>query len=295
MTPQQIKLALMGIDAGGNILSGIFGGNEMEEQAKILLQGQREQQEFMDQGYQDASDLTRGIRDQGMAGFDRLAQGTLHGDYNLPELGNYQFDGDINQYLDPSRKFQQQEILRGLEGSQAYGGKLKSGASMEALQDRMQDRSMLDWGNAQGLMRNDRNFGYQDWINQFNSKTASINDEYAKLQNLANTGVKSTQNLADNRIQQGMAQGQGAMNSAGIMAQSASAPYNNIQNVIGAGQDLLGGAIGAYGADSPSIQQQDYTGSMGMKNFDNNAIKQFNQQQNNPYNLMGGGVNTGNL
>jgi hypothetical protein len=297
MTPFEIQMATQGIGVAGNILSGMIGGSELEKQAEIMKQAQRQKQAYMDKGYEDAKALTSDIRGSGMDAWGQMSAGVLNGQFDLPELGNYNFDGDIRDYLDPSRKFQQQEILRGLEGSQAYGGKLKSGASMEALQDRMQDRSMLDWGNANSLMNNDRQFGYQDWINKFNSKTASINDEYNKLADIAQTGVNSTNSLANNRISQANSQGQTAVEMGNISAMGASAPYNNMQNMVGGVQNLLGGAMGGMGG-SPT-GQRDYTGAMGMQNFDNNAISQFNQQQSNPYGLQAPAftrnLNLGNL
>jgi len=251
MTPEELALAKMGIGVGGDILSGFLGGMGTESMGDELIRAQKQQQGYLDRSYDEASDLYRPIQQQGMEGFNQLASGVLTGQFDRPDMPEFQYNKGVSDFLDPSRAFQQQELLRGLEGSQAFGGKLKSGASMEALQDRFQDRAMTDYGNAYGRMEGDRNFSYQDYTNQFNNTVNQVNDRYNKLSKLASAGTSATGNLASLRMGQGRSQAQTAGAIGDVNAQTSQVPYMNLQNIVGGAQNMGGSLLGAY-SPSPS-------------------------------------------
>jgi hypothetical protein len=255
MTPESLALAKMGIGVGGDILSGFLGGMGTESMGDELIRAQKQQQGYLDRSYDEASDLYRPIQQQGMEGFNQLASGVLSGEFARPDMPEFQYDKTAMDFLDPSRAFQQAELLRGLEGSQAFGGKLKSGASMEALQDRFQDRAMTDYSNAYGRMTGDRDFSYQDYTNQFNNTVNQVNDRYNKLSKLASAGTSATGDLASLRMGQGRSQAQTAGAIGDVNAQMSQVPYMNLQNIVGGAQNMGGSLLGAYGKDKPQTDQ----------------------------------------
>lgn len=300
MGPAELALAKAGIGIGGDLLSGFIGGANTQSIGDELIRAQKQQQAYLDKSYKDARGMYDPIYKKGMQGFDALSSGVLSGEFARPDLPEFQYDKTAMDFLDPSREFQQQELLRGLEGSQAFGGKLKSGASMEALQDRFQDRAMTDFSNAHNRMTGDRNFSYQDYTNQFNNTVAQVNDKYNKLSSLADKGVGATNTLANLRMGQGQSQANTASAIGDINAQTGQVPYMNMQNIVGAGQNLGGALLGAYGSGTPEVDpnRADQTGQMGMSDFNQNSINQFQQRQSNPYGLLTNPANlvpTGNL
>tara|TARA_R100001591_G_scaffold73340_1_gene81319 strand:+ start:299 stop:1183 length:885 start_codon:yes stop_codon:yes gene_type:complete len=251
MDPVTGAMILGGAKIGGNLLSGFLGGRGVDASARTMLRAQREKQDFLNQAYDDARGLYNPIYQQGMEGFNRLSQGVLSGEFDRPDMPQFQYDKGVSDFLDPSRQFQQEEVMKALEGSQAFGGKLKSGPAMMALQDRLQDRSMLDYGNAYNRMTGDRNFSYQDYTNQFNNTINQVNDRYNKLSALANQGTSSANTLANLRMGQGHALGETAVNMGDIRAQQAQIPYLQGQNMVGALQDTTGLVLGGLSQRQP--------------------------------------------
>ena len=84
----------------------------------------------------------------------------LQADYGV-EAPNYQFRGRVEDYLDPSIAYQQEQARQQLEQSAAARGSLMSGAAMKAIADRAQQIGQQGYADAYTRMERDRAFGSQ--------------------------------------------------------------------------------------------------------------------------------------
>lgn len=115
-----------------------------------------------------------------------------------------QFDDskyNVNAYLDPSIAFQQEQARKAIEQSAMArgGGMMMTGPLAKALSDRAQNIGQTFRTQAVNEMNADRQFGYNDFLNHFNSQKTN---EAQRLQNLGNMMGQSgnaRQNLFDAR------------------------------------------------------------------------------------------------
>jgi hypothetical protein len=120
-------------------------------------------QQYMTTG-QDMSGLYGQTAGLGSVGMQGMVQ-----DYSVdPTMAQYQ--GNVNQFLDPSIAYQQEQAQRGIESSAAARGNLMSGAAAKAIADRAQQIGQQGYADAYARMERDRaNFqqqGQQGYINQ---------------------------------------------------------------------------------------------------------------------------------
>lgn len=115
----------------------------------------------------------------------------------LPEMDEFAYGKTVDDFLDPSMAYQQDQARRQLESSAAAAGGLLSGKALKDIQTRGQQLAMQDYGNAFNRMTTDKNFTYQDYLNRFNTTRANIQDRYSKfsdkynrLSGVANIGMQ---------------------------------------------------------------------------------------------------------
>jgi hypothetical protein len=153
-----LALALAGTQFGGDALSSILGGMGANASADQLRNALEQSMKEGERTYSDVSGMYKPLHDQGMQGFDQWSQGILSGEFDTPERGRFSYDRSVEDFLDPSRQLQYKDIARAQDASAVGSGSLKSGATMQALQDRAQERSMLDYANADARRDRDRAF-----------------------------------------------------------------------------------------------------------------------------------------
>lgn len=211
--------------------------------------------------------------------------------FRMPEMGNFEYDMDPSKFLDPSMDFQMGEMRDAIQGSAV--GSLASGKTLLDLQDRAQGLASTDWNNAMNNTFRDRDFTYGDYLNKFQSDQANINDRYSKLQNqynrldnVAQTGMNAVGNQAGMRNQLGQQMGGLEMDRGNV---NANSQFQNsmMDDVVGGlgnlSKGLTSGAMGAMGGGMPTSMDQ--TGIMGMQSFGNNMQNQYQTQKQNPYGL----------
>ncbi len=282
MDPVTLGAIGMGVSS---LASGYFGGEAQKEaseaQARAQIRAQKMAIEEQRNAYGDVEGYYDPYRQHGEASLGQL--GALQGEWdvpNMPTMGQYQYGGDVQDFLDPSMQFQQDEAMRAMQSQ--YGQDQYSGSAMKALQDRAQQMAQTDYGNAYGRMERDKAFDYQDYINQFNNQRANVSDQYNRLSdqynralggvNIGANAVSGTANArmgASNQIgnmmnMQGKAQGQ--YDASGPLATASHWQTFTNPNVMG---PAVAGMAGMFQNQAPASMQasgefQPQMGNIGM-------------------------------
>lgn len=97
---------------------------------------------------------------------------------------------DVQNYLDPSMQFQQDQAARQIEQAAASRGGLfsGSGATAKALQDRAMQLAQTDYGNAWNRANTEQQQGYNEFLNKFKSAQEG---EAQRLENLSGLAKQS--------------------------------------------------------------------------------------------------------
>lgn len=286
-------LATAPIDYGVNLFQGESKRRQAKRAKRDLLAGIDKAGEQYTGAYDESSAMYDPYVQEGnQARLQRSdVENQLNPDnFNMPEMGNFEYDMNPSKFLDPSRRFQMNEMRDALQGSAV--GSLMSGKTMLDLQDRAQGLASTDWNNAMNNTFRDRDFGYNDYLNKFNSARDNINDRYSKLQNkygrldnIAQTGYGATGTQASMRNNYGQQMGGLEMDRANVRANSQFQNSMMDDVIGGAGQlasGLTSGGMALMNGGMPTSPDQ--TSMMGTQNFANNQQNQFQQQQN-PYGL----------
>ena len=286
MDPITMGALVMG---GSSILGGIMSSSAQEKAAKAQAAAQlRGIQLGIDeqrQAYKDIKPYWDPYMEAGQQSLGNLMQMQERGEFNQPTLGQFQYGGQVEDFLDPSMDFQRQEAMDAMQSQ--YGADQYSGAAMRALQDRSQQMAQTDYGNAFGRMQSDRAFNYQDYINQFRSEGAGITDKWNRMSNMANLGVQGASTLTNARMGQasnisglqqsaGVAQGQSA--AAGPLGTAANWQTMTNPNVIG---PAFAGLQNAFAGQSQQ-QQQAYNPSQYQYAMNNPMQQNISPYMQNP-------------
>lgn len=271
MDPITTGALIMG---GTSLLGGLMSNNSQADatraQARAQENAQRMAIQEQRQAYGDIQPMWDPYQQAGSAALTDLRTG----DFQSPVMGQFEYGKTAQDFLDPSAQFQKDEAMRQMQA--LYGNDMYSGGAMKGLQDRAMQFAQTDYGNAYGRMQQDKDFSYQDYVNQFNSKSANVQSRYNQLANMANLGVQGANALTNARTgnanqisgmiqQQGQAQGQAA--AAGGL--QAAANWQTATN-----PNLLGPMVAQFGGQQ---QQQGY----GQQYQNRMGVDQYSMQ--NPY------------
>jgi len=228
-----------GLSAWGQKSAAEAAADAQTRAAQLGIEEQR-------RAYADALPYLEPYSAAGQEGLNMLLAGIQSGQFTGPEIPEYQFQGSVEDYLDPSTDYQQRKIREQLEQSAAAGGQLSSGATLKALQQEAQDRAMMDYQNAFARRGQERAFDYQDFVNRFNISRQNVADRYNQIANLSQQGFGAGQSIANLRTGQ-------ASNVANLLQQqgqaqavAAAAPGAFGANLAGGLTNALGQGLGAY-------------------------------------------------
>jgi hypothetical protein len=174
---------------GGGIAGGIMQNRGAMQQMLAEERKQKKQREDLMALYNDADYL--GIKDS-YAPLSALLPGAIEGmqgNFDV-DMGEFNYGKTAQDFLDPSIAYQQDQMGRQIEQSAATRGNLLSGAAQKALQKNASDLAMRDYGNAYTRMESDKQFGYNDYINQFKAKTDNTNRKMEQLRQLFGAGTQ---------------------------------------------------------------------------------------------------------
>lgn len=171
---------------------------------------------------------------------------------DVPQRGEFDDSKyNVQAYLDPSMKFQQQQMVNAQDASAAHGGMLNSGAQLKALQDRSAELAQTDYANASQRMMQDKEFGYKDFSDKFTAARLSASDKLDNLTALAGQSGAARSKLFDSQGKQTEMQQNSILNRAGVTANNQKAQgdfsANNYGNLSKGVQSLTGAASSYYG------------------------------------------------
>ena len=124
-----------------------------------------------------------------LAGLVPEAAARMQEDYSVAPT-EYQFQGNVNQYLDPSIAFQQDQARRSLESSAAARGNLMSGAAAKAIADRAQQIGAQGYADAYARMERDRGYGAGQAQQNYLNQVAQQQQRYNQAQQLGQFGLQ---------------------------------------------------------------------------------------------------------
>lgn len=232
------------IIGGISTLGGMYGANKqanaIRDSARAQAEGQRRAIEEQRQAYSDIAPMYDPYRQAGLQGLAGLGA-----DYST-QMGNFEYDKDVSDFLDPSMAFQQQQMQDAMEQSAIARGSLQSGGFAKALQDRSAQVAQTDFGNAYNRMSQDKQGAYQQFMDRFASRRANNQMRLNQMTNLASVGQNAVSglanlrtgtatNVAQNLQNIGTAQGYGAQ-AGGMAYGQALQNMTSPQNMMGAYQ-----------------------------------------------------------
>lgn len=235
----------LAMQAGSNVLGGI-GANESANAYADSINGalpglQKQYATGMNQSVEGWKPYAA----QGQASLADLAA------WRPEQMGQFQYGKDVNSFLDPSMKFQQDQMRAAQAESAAGRGMSLSGAAAKELAQLQTNLSQTDYQNSWNRMQQDRTNVYGQFLNEFNAKNAASQNRYNQLGTLVNLGTtaqgqitNAQQNIATNGYNTGM---YGAQASAQQDAANAGFGWNMAAGLLGTG----GQAVAAYNALPP--------------------------------------------
>ena len=232
-----------------NVLGDYFQADAAKDAARRQEAMQREVMRRQDEAYNELSPAYDPYIEQGGRAFNRLSGGILGGEFEAPVYGQFEYGKTAQDFLDPSMDYQIQQGQNALQESAAMGGQLRSGATLQALQNQAQDYAMQDYGNAYNRMTQDKNFAYQDFNNRYNAARARIQDRYSQLSNLSSIGQSAQANLQNLRLGKEATdyRALGGIADAQVQRDLAGGQFlsNTVRNLGNMGGQIAGGMMGA--------------------------------------------------
>lgn len=264
-------LTIAGINTGGNILSSVLGGiggyNTAESEQALRNQMMERQIAEGKQAYSDVAptfDPYIQAGQEGISGLSNLSANAGNYDYTPQE---FQYQGQVSDFLDPSNEYAGDQAMRALQASQAAQGGLLSGGAMKEL-------NQQQFG-----------MGQQGYQQAFNNMNTDSNQKYSRFMDFANQTRDSMQNSFNNRFQ--VANQQTGLGQFGV-GQNANARMN----VANSAQSAIGNQMNPMTQNQGQMTSSPYATGMGVLgsvfNNDNmNALGQAYPQQQQQYTNQG--------
>ena len=165
---------------------------------------------------------------------ERYAPYEKFGGEQLNALGTFMEEKDPSAYLDPGYQFRQEQAMKGIEGTAAGKGMLKSGDTLRALETYGQDMASQEYNNAFNRYLGEGGFR-SNLAGQFGMGSA---------RDLGRFGQQSSNSIANMLGGVGEAQASGTQGAGQAWGDFAS----------GAG-NALGGMVSGFGGGGPTGPQ----------------------------------------
>jgi hypothetical protein len=201
-----------------------WAGEDAERAGEIQSKYNQMGIDALDQGYADVEEMYSPYSQAGLT-----ALGQLQNDDFSTQMGEFEYGRDVNDFLDPSRDFQQDEMRRNMEQSAVARGNLQSGGFAQALQDRSQQMAQTDYANADNRMDRDKKFTYGQFRDRFANRRANNQQRFAQIQGISNLGTNANNAVANSRMQsaQGTSQMYNQLGQSQALAQTGQSSAMN--------------------------------------------------------------------
>ena len=230
---------LAGLSALGGGIGSYLGAKGTAKAARTMRDSTREAMDFAREGQAQAEGYYQPYMDTGTQALGMLASESFQ-----DPVRQFQFGGDVQSYLDPSMKYQQQQAQRALEQSAVARGGLLGTGTAKALQNQAQQFAQQDYANAFNRMATDRNFAYNQFLQEAQARRANLQARYNQLSRLTGIGQQAAGNLATGAQNLGQNLGNLNMQAGQYQAMAQQAPYIAGQQFFGQQlpQAISGGA-----------------------------------------------------
>jgi hypothetical protein len=282
-------LTIAGLGTGANLLGSLIGGlgaSSVAEQEARARQAMMERQiQEGKQAYSDIAPTYQPYMDAGQAGIEGLGRlGASAGAYDYaPE--QFQYEGQVSDFLDPSNEYASQQAQRALQSAQASQGGLLGGGALKELNAQQFNMGQQGWQNALNNMRQDSNTKYGRFLDFGNQTSNALQNSFNNRFQVANqqTGLGRFGTSGNASARMNVAQGaQNAIGNqigpqAGLAGSQAGAPYAMGQGVVNSvfnkdnfqalGQAFPQGQEGYTSTQNtfqPQYQQPQNAGNFGM-------------------------------
>ncbi len=219
-----------------------WAGEDAEEAGRIQSEYNQMGIDALNQGYGDVEQMYQPYTQAGLTALGQLQNGDF-----TTEMGQFTYDKNVNDFLDPSMDFQQEQMRKAMEQSAVARGNLQSGGFAKALQDRSAQLAQTDYGNAYDRMANDKNSVYGQFRDRIANRRLNNQQRFAQIQGISTLGANAQNSMANARMN--TAQGTSGMyNQLGQsqalaqtgQSQAMNAGFNNATD-----PNRVGGVVGS--------------------------------------------------
>jgi hypothetical protein len=210
-------LGLLGGPAGIHYVQGMHAGQDARTAGQIQADYAQKSLDAGQAGYEDVREMYDPYSQAGLTALGQIQEGDF-----TTDMGQFEYGKDVNDFLDPSMAFQQEQMARNMQQNAVARGSYASGGFDKALQDRGAQVAQTYYGQARQDMANDKASSYQQFRDQFASRRANNQQRFAQLQGINQMGFNANQGMSNARIQQaqGQAQGYNQLGQAEALAQT---------------------------------------------------------------------------
>ena len=120
-----------------------WAGEDAEEAGQIQADYAQRSLDALQGGYDDVSGMYQPYTQAGLTALGQLQEGDF-----TTELGEFGYDKNVGDFLDPSMAFQQEQMRNQMEQSAVARGGLQSGGFAKALSDRQGQLAQTYYGQA---------------------------------------------------------------------------------------------------------------------------------------------------
>jgi hypothetical protein len=201
-----------------------WAGEDAEQAGQIQADYAQRALDAGQAGYDDVSEMYSPYSQAGLTALGQIQEGDF-----TTDMGQFEYGKDVNDFLDPSMAFQQEQMAKNMQQNAVARGSYASGGFDKALQDRGAQLAQTYYGQARQDMANDKASSYQQFRDQFASRRANNQQRFAQLQGINQMGFNANQGMSNARMQQAQGQGQG-YNQLGQAQALADTGYSTAMN-----------------------------------------------------------------
>ena len=255
MTMLAIAGGAAGLNALGGGIGSYLGAKGAAQAARTQRDAAREAMDFAREGQAQAEGYYQPYMDTGTQ-----ALGMLSSESFQDPARQFQYSGDVESFLDPSMQYQQQQAQRALEQSAVARGGLLGTGTAKALQNQAQQFAQQDYANAFNRMATDRNFAYNQFLQEAQARRANLQARYNQLSQLTGIGQQAAGSLAAGAQNLGQNLGNLNMQAGQYQAMAQQAPYiaaqqffgQQLPQAISGGADIYGNLAGIKKPATPT-------------------------------------------
>jgi len=219
-----------------------WAGQDAERAGEIQAEYAQKALDAGQAGYDDVSEMYSPYSQAGLTALGQIQEGDF-----TTDMGQFGYDKNVQDFLDPSMAFQQQQMQDRMEQSAVANSNLISGGFAKELSDRQGQLAQTYYGQAMQDMNRDKASSYQQFRDQFASRRANNQQRFAQLQGINQMGFDANRGMSNARMQQaqGQAQGYNQLGQAEALAQTGYSTAMNQGFTSATDPNRVAGIVGS--------------------------------------------------